>query len=198
VPVLVKSSRKAAKIREDLAKPLVVNANVIGLLCHESHMENLSSLDQHDQKFLQSIKRLTSSQYYILLLDEEKSHRVEIVSDKVEYYSGYIWQCWAPKEWTPKEAYDTRLPRAYFVWEHTNLADKEVIQYGLDSLDTKVKYLRRRLQSNMDLSGDLILLQHLMTDGRLRGDNGVSPLPAIPTEHFRNLFSGRDESELAI
>jgi hypothetical protein len=198
VPVLVKSSRKAKKICEDLAKPLVVNANVIGLLCHESHLHNINRLDQNDQKFLEAIKELTSSQYYILLLEDEKSHKVEVISEKVDYYSGYIWQCWAPKEWTPKDPYDTRLPRSYFVWEHTNLADSDVIKYSLDSLDTKVKYLRRRLQEKMDLSGDLVLLQHLMADGRLRGEDGSSPTPAIPTEHFRNLFLTRDESEGAL
>ena len=194
IPVLIKSERKANDLRGKLTKRIVANANVRGLLCHEFHLQNLDTLDEKDSEFLASIKDMTSSQYYLLLLDQEKSHTVEIIDADVDYYSGYIWQCWAPKEWVPSDPYDTRLPGAYFLWEHTNLAQSDVIKYGLDSLDRKVQYLKKRLQEQFDLSGDLVLLQHLMHEGRLsREHENPSLKPAIPTEQFRNLFldSGR-------
>lgn len=192
IPVLIKSERKARDIRERLMTRLVVTANVVGCLCHESHLRTLPTLDQDDSEFLETIKEMSSAQYYLLLLDQDDSHTVEVLTNKVDYYSGYIWQCWAPKEWTPSDPYDTRLPGAYFVWEHTNLADADVIRYGLDSLDMKVRYLRKRLQEKLNLSGDLVLLQHLMSHARLRGEAMTdSQQPAIPTEHFRNLFLSR-------
>ena len=98
------------------------------------------------------------------------------------------------KEWMSSDPYDTRLPGAYFLWEHTNLAQPDVIKYGLDSLDRKVQYLKKRLQERFDLSGNLVLLQHLMHEGRLSRDHDdASFKPAIPTEQFRNLFLSRDE-----
>jgi hypothetical protein len=195
IPVLIKSESKAKSTREKLANRLVVNANVRGLLCHESHLKNLDTLDEQDTEFLETIKEMTSSQYYMLLLDHEKTHKVEIIDEDVDYYSGYIWQCWSPKEWVPSVAYDTRLPGAYFLWEHTNLAQGDVIKYGMDSLDRKVQFLRKRLRERFDLSGDLVLLQHLMPEGRLSSDHEDPSLkPAIPTAQFRNLFLTRDEA----
>jgi hypothetical protein len=194
IPVLIKSESKAKSIRDTLANRLVVNANVRGLLCHESHLKNLDTLDEHDTEFLETIKEMTSAQYYMLLLDNEKSHKVEILSENVDYYSGYMWQCWSPKEWVPSIAYDTRLPGAYFLWEHTNLAQADVIKYGMDSLDRKVQFLKQRLRERFDLSGELVLLQHLMPEGRLSADHADPSLkPAIPTEQFRNLFLTREE-----
>jgi hypothetical protein len=189
IPVLIKSERKANDLRAKMTKRIVANANVRGLLCHESHLQNLDSLDDKDSEFLESIKEMTSSQYYLLLLDEEKSHTVEIIDEAVDYYSGYIWQCWAPQEWVSADAYETRLPGAYFLWEHTNLAQADVLKYGLDSLNRKVQYLKNRLKEQFGLSGNLVLLQHLMHEGRLSSDHDDPSLkPAISTAQFRNLF----------
>jgi len=198
IPVLVKSERKARKIRQQMGDQLVVNANVVGCLCHESHLRTLPTLGQDDIAFLDSIKELSSAQYYLVLQDDEESHAVEPLAEKVDYYSGYVWQCWAPKEWVPEEAYDTCLPGAYFIWEHTNLADRDVLQYGLDSLERKVGFLTQRLQGRLGLSGELVLLQHLMPSNRLRGegDRGSTP-PAISTEHFRRLFQNRGDVQQA-
>ena len=160
-----------------------------------SHLRTLPTLGKEDTAFLESIKELSSAQYYLVLQDNDDLHTVEPVREEADY-SGYIWQCWAPKEWVPAEAYDTRLPGAYFIWEHTNFADPDVIRYGLDSMDRKVGYLRKRLQERMDLSGELVLLQHLMPSGRLRGENERgAPPPAISTEHFRRLFQHRGDED---
>lgn len=200
IPVLIKSERKAREVREQMKERVVANANVRALLCHESHLRSwyLDNIDERDTAFLNSIKEMTSAQYYLVLLDQVESHWVDIFDRKVDYYSGYIWQCWAPKEWVPENPYDTRLPGAYFVWEHTNLAQPDVIKYSLDSLDRKVQYLNKRLQSALNLSGELVLLQHLMPEARLWGEGANGSLaPAIPTEVFRNMFLSREQSPAA-
>jgi len=200
IPVLIKSAPKAKEIREQMAQRVVANANVRGLLCHESHLRSwyLENLDEKDTAFLESIKEMTSAQYYLILLDEAESHKVDILDRRVDFYSGYIWQCWSPKEWVSENPYDTRLPGAYFVWEHSNLAQPDVIKYSLDSLDRKVQFLNRRLQKQLNLSGELVLLQHLMPEARLCADGGKGSLtPAIPIDQFRNLFLSRDQAEAA-
>jgi TIR domain len=198
IPVLIKSETKARDVRNHLGNRIVVNANVRGLLCHERHLKTLDKFDDKDAEFIDTIKDMTSAQYYLVLFDGDKSHKVEILSEAVDFYSGYIWQCWAPKEWVPSNPYDTRLPGAYFIWEHTNLAQPDVIKYGLDSLDRKVRFLNKRLQERLGLSGELVLLQHLMPEGRLWGEDGENSLtPAIPTEQFRNLFLNREEPQAA-
>jgi hypothetical protein len=121
---------------------------------------------------------------------------VEVLSKPVDFYSGYIWQCWAPKEWVPSNANDTQLPGAYFLWEHANLAQPDVIKYGVDSLQRKVDYLTKRVRAQLGLSGELVLLQHLMPETRLCGDViKESMQPAIPVEQFRNLFLDRAASQ---
>jgi len=112
----------------------------------------------------------------------------------VEFYSGYLWQCWSPKEWTPSDPFNTKLPGAYFVWEHTNFADRDVVRFGLDSLGAKLGFLRQRLQKK-DLSGDMILLQHLMPNEKLTTDSAGSAQPAIPIEHFTNLFAHEESGD---
>lgn len=189
IPVLVKSARKAAQIRDDLGDEIVLNAQVRGLLCHESHFPKLDQLSQSDKSFFDVIKSMTESQYYILVFDDDDAHNdVTFLRKKVEFYSGYLWQCWSPKEWTPSDPFNTKLPGAYFVWEHTNFADRDVVRFGLDSLGAKLGFLRQRLQKK-DLSGDMILLQHLMPNEKLTTDSAGSAQPAIPIEHFTNLFA---------
>lgn len=191
IPILVKSPRKAAKIRDELADQVVLNAYVRGLLCHENHFPQLH-LNDNERGFFEVVKDMTESQYYILVFDDDDSrNEVEFRRQKVDFYSGYLWQCWSPKEWTPSNPFNTQLPGAYFVWEHTNLADRDVVRFGLDSLDAKLAFLRRRLQAK-DLSGELVLLQHLMPDQRLHADVQKTVEPAIPIEQFTKLFGGEE------
>jgi len=189
IPVLVKSPSKAAEIREDLADQLVLNACVRGLLCHESHFPLLDQLNEEDRGLLDIIKKVTDAQYYIIVFDgDDARNEVQFMRKKVDYYSGYLWQCWSPKEWIPPDPFQTKLPGTYFVWEHSNLADKDVVRFGLDSLEAKLGLLRRRLQKR-DLSGDMVLLQHLMSSDKLGGEPGRGSDPAIPIDQFTSLFA---------
>src|SRR5262249_52746615 len=151
---------------------------------HESHLPVLDQLNDEDRGFLEVIKKVTDSQYYLIVFDgDDGRNEVQFLRKRVEFYSGYLWQCWSPKEWTPADPFQTKLPGAYFMWEHANLADKDVVRFGLDSLEAKLGLLRQRLRKK-DLSGDLVLLQHLMPNEKLRGDDGKGLDPAIPIAHF--------------
>jgi hypothetical protein len=197
IPVLVKSARKAKRIREDLEDTIVLNAYVRGLLCHESRFPELAELTENDREFFNLIKTMTDSQYYLIVFDgDDARNGIEFLRRKVDFYSGYLWQCWSPKEWTPADPFQTKLPGAYFVWEHSNLADRDVVCFGLDTLEAKKGFLRRRLQSK-DLSGELVLLQHLMQTQRLCDDRHHELEPAIPTEQFTNLFLADEPAEAA-
>ncbi len=199
IPVLIKSERKARELRSRLMDRLVANANVRGVLCHESHLRSgVDTLDENESAFLESMRHMNSKQDYFLILLDDDRHGVEILSEKVDFYSGYIWQVWAPKEWVSPNPYETLFQGAYFIWEHTNLAQREVLKYSLDSRDRKVEYLRRRVREHMELSGELVLLQHLMPERRLRGDKSYASVsPAIPSAYFRDLFAVKDESQVA-
>jgi hypothetical protein len=197
IPVLVKGEERARKLRDEFHDKVVLNANVVALLCHETHLEDLPELSEADKHFLDAIKRVTDSQYYLLVPDSDNAARydVELRTGPVNYYSGYLWQCWAPKEWKGADADGSRLVRSYFVWEHCNLANNDVVQFGMDALAAKVELLRKRLQKDESLkapSGDLVLLQHLMAEQKLRGEASGEEPPAIPADEFSNWFTSKD------
>lgn len=189
IPVLIKSDRKAKKIRDDMADSVVANATVIGKLCHQSHFESWETISESERDMLTKISKSFSTQYCILIDDDDKRHDVVLLRDEVDHYSGYVWNCLTPTEWMPSDAAEVRLPSAYFVWEHTNLADKDVRRFGLDCLDGKVALLQKRLRENTNLTGKLTLLQHLTMEEKLRGEAGPYGDPALPVDYFRNFLN---------
>jgi hypothetical protein len=190
IPVLIKSARKAQELRNQMQDRLVVNANVRGLLCHDSHLARVDSLEEQDSEFLESMRHVNSTQEYFLILFDDDKDSVEILSEPVDFYSGYIWQVWAPREWVSDNPQQTLFEGAYFVWEHTNFAQREVLNYSLDSRDHKVEYLRKRVRDVLKLSGELALLQHLMPEWRLRADKSYqSVVPEVRSAYFRDLFA---------
>jgi hypothetical protein len=193
IPVLIKSDRKAKKLRDDMADSVVANAVVVGLLCHQSHFESWKMISEADRKMLIKISKSFSSQYCILINDDTKGHDVELRRGEVDHYSGYVWNCLAPNEWLPADPGDVRLPNSYFVWEHTNLANADVRRFGLDCLDNKVALLQKRLRETKNISGDLTLLQHLTMEQKLRGEAGPHGEPVLPTEYFRNFLNNPSE-----
>lgn len=89
---------------------------------------------------------------YCLWLDPDNpKHCVEPLVEDTEVYSGYLWKCVAPRAWVPSG----RKPcvnDVYFVWEHTNFANRDAVAYALEALDLKERYLARR-------HGELLLVQ---------------------------------------
>lgn len=89
--------------------------------------------------------------YCIWLNEENKEHKITLLADRTDIYSGYLWKCVVPKKW-----FDTNrflcLSDVFFLWEHTNFTEKDAVRYNLDSLERKVEYVRK-------LEGELVLLQ---------------------------------------
>jgi len=89
--------------------------------------------------------------YCIWLREGDHRHKISLLVDETEMYSGYLWKCVAPRKWLDvKKALS--LNDVYFIWEHTNFADKEAVKYNLDSLVHKERYITK-------MHGDLVLLQ---------------------------------------
>lgn len=89
--------------------------------------------------------------YCIWLNQEEKEHKITLLFDRTEIYSGYLWKCVVPKSRFQPSQF-LCLSDVYFLWEHTNFTEKDAILYNLDSLGRKEEYLRAR-------QGELVLLQ---------------------------------------
>jgi hypothetical protein len=87
-------------------------------------------------------------------------------------YSGYLWECVAPKEWLR----DKEMPEivdSFFVWEHTDFASPPAREYGLEALGHKHDYIRRHF-------GELELIQ--------KSGPIVAGEPTIATESFYSVL----------
>lgn len=118
------------------------DVEVTGLLGHRSHFSSV-------HKDVDLIGGLLD---YCLWIDpDNEDHAIRECSDQTEVYSGYLWKCVIPRAWFKPN--DTpALDKVYFVWEHTNLRDQDAINYNLDSLAHKERYLANTV-------GPLVLLQ---------------------------------------
>ena len=113
--------------------------------------------------------------YCIWLKEGDKNHKITRLINETEIYSGYLWKCLSPKKWL-EENKTLSLNQVYFVWEHTNFADKDAIKYNLDSLDHKEEYI-------MKLHGSLVLLQ--------KSSSLVPGRPEWSTQKFYDLLLGK-------
>lgn len=155
LPVIVPPS-KAARLRDRLAGGAqVFGVKATGLLCHRQHIQDLAL-----QRQIAQWGRIFD--YCLLLSDEEPAHRISPVRGRPDMYSGYLWQCWAPRKWittTSVAGMDVhrldppRLNKIYFLWEHTDFTKPDAVSYNLDSLEHKARYLGRRHED------ELVLLQ---------------------------------------
>jgi hypothetical protein len=137
LPVIIQGE-KSTIVRENLAvgKKNVFQATVTGLLNHRSALpaDVLTSVNRYGKAF----------EYCILVSEVDKKHGISLGLDKrTSPYSGYLWQCWGPKEWlvgmkTPS------LNEVYFLWEHTDFTKPDAVEYNLDSLNHKSEFLLKK------------------------------------------------------
>ncbi|MCX4091966.1 hypothetical protein [Nocardia sp. alder85J] len=152
--------------RRNLAYPAVVN----GLLCHRDYF---GRRDPELASILGS--GLPKDFSYCLLLNSDR-HGITPVENNADYYSGYLWQfLWASRKATEKDT--PMLKDCYIIWEHTDLTKSSVIDYNLDGLDHKAKYLADRV-------GPLEVLQK---SARLVGGE-----PLLSYSEFQQLLIDRD------
>ena len=91
---------------------------------------------------------------YCLLVDLSKDDNEIKRTGVADPYSGYLWECVAPKEWLRgKEA--PEIVDSFFVWEHTDFSNGPAREYGLEALAHKHAYIERHF-------GELELIQKLV------------------------------------
>lgn len=183
LPVLI-PPEMAAQVREDYLvgkggrKLWVYEANVSGILCHRSHLNqpglfsgeklsqsDLTQLQQWDQQWGEAFD------YCILLSESVKSHSAAPhQKKKIDLYSGYIWKCVMPKAWV-QEGKVPSVNEVFFLWEHTDFTKSDAVLYNMDSLDKKVAYLEKKY-------GELVLLQ--------KSSDLIDGEPRFSTDEFYN------------
>lgn len=89
--------------------------------------------------------------YCLWIEDDRDEHGIAALHRRTEVYSGYLWKCVIPKAWLEQKPIP-ELRDVYFVWEHTNFRDRDAVNYNIDSLLHKERYIE-------SLHGPLVLLQ---------------------------------------
>jgi hypothetical protein len=120
-------------------------------------------------------ERRTEEDFYISIEDDNRAHGViRLTNASTELYSGYLWKVLAPEEWYNNNPL-LSLDQVYFVWEHTNFAAKEALDYNLESLAHK-----EELIAKYHPGGKLVLLQksHAIVPGE----------PTWPIERFYEAY----------
>lgn len=168
--LIIIPGQKARLVRDYLLNQrMPFEARITGSLLHRRHLSEAerSRLGRWGRAF-----------DYCLRLDEDNQrHAVSPLRDDPEVYSGYLWQCLAPKDWV-KEKQMPQLTDVFFIWEHTDFTKPDAVKYNLDSLQRKEVYLESRF-------GNLLLLQK--SSILVPGD------PAYPSQEFYNrILQGGD------
>ncbi|MBI3804967.1 MAG: hypothetical protein HY282_14525 [Nitrospirae bacterium] len=171
LPVII-PCEKAKKLREKFKEGWGgVEVNVRGLLGHRHQFAK-------EPGPLGLVGGLLD--YCLWLNEEDKEHKITLLADKTEIYSGYLWKCMVPKKWFEANK-SLCLSDVYFLWEHTNFTEKDAIRYNLDSLARKEEYVR-------SLQGELILLQ--------KSSSLVPGEPLWSTEEFYGLLTRKKGEEI--
>jgi hypothetical protein len=109
---------------------------------------------------------------YCLLVDLSKDDNAIERTGAADPYSGYLWECVAPKEWLRGK--DTpEIVDSFFVWEHTDFASGPAREYGLEALAHKHAYIERHF-------GELELIQ--------KSGPVVPGEPTLATESFYSVL----------
>ncbi len=153
-----------------------ISAIITGLLGHRKQFCKIC----HSQKeFCEDCKKLAGGLLdYCLWIDQDKrDHGIRKVGEP-ELYSGYLWKCMAPINWIGENK-TIRLDQLYFIWEHTNFANKDAIKYNLHALELKEKYISKYLDR-----GDLVLIQ--------KSSSLVPGTPVWEPKKFYDLLMGKE------
>jgi len=149
-----------------LVKVMAFEAEVTGVLCHRKHLSKIGE---------EVLGKWGKAFDYCLWLDrDDRRHTISPLPGIPPLYSGYLWQCLAPKEWI-KDGVSPELTDVFFIWEHTDFTKPDAVKYNLDSLEKKASYLERE-------HGDLVLLQK--SSLLVPGD------PLYPAQEFYNFMVG--------
>jgi len=171
IPVVI-PQEKARRLQDHLRQGWGgVEANVTGLLGHRHQF----CMECHGLELFGGLL-----DFCLWLNEDDKLHRISILSEETGIYSAYLWKCVAPLGWL-QTGRALHLNQVFFVWEHTNLAKRDAVAYNLDSLAHKEEYLRQR-------HGELVLIQ--------KSTPLVPGEPEWSHEEIYNLLTGRTGQDI--
>jgi hypothetical protein len=167
--LVVITGPKAGLVREKLLgdAEMVCNVELTCWLIHRSHARAMVP---------RRMRTWGKTFDYCLLVDLTQGHRIER-DDANDPYSGYLWECVAPKEWFRGKDVP-ELVDSFFVWEHTDFASPLARDYGLDALAHKQAYIEERF-------GELELVQ--------KSAPIVPGQPLLATERFYTVIENGPE-----
>lgn len=196
--VVITAGDKARRARGELGSHVVAMARVHGrLISHRaliSHIKSDETLAENNAALLRRLREIDklgiAPGRYILVEQDDDKAAVELMPSKsAEYYSGYLWQCYAPRDrLNSANPAATSIAHAYFVWEHTNFAEPDVVRYAMDGLQQKIRFLSERSRARGESSGDLVMLQHLMPESRVTRNEFPDQPPLLGISEFSRLF----------
>jgi hypothetical protein len=171
IPVVIpreKARKLQARLQEGWGG---VEANVTGLLGHRRQF----CTECHELELFGGLL-----DFCLWLNDDDKLHKISLLSEETDLYSGYLWKCLAPVDWL-KTGRHLNLNQVYFVWEHTNFAKQDAVAYNLESLEHKERYLH-------DRHGKLVLVQ--------KSSPLVPGEPEWTHEEIYNLLTGKTGQDI--
>ncbi len=146
LPVLISQEQKDIEyIAEMLTQVYAFPATIRGLLIHKKH------LPEEEKIFLNN-----GSDFCIKITTKNHIIKPQIPKNK-EQYSGYLWVCLGDI------AAPSTTDNSFFIWEHTDLANKDAITYNIDSLNSKIEYVRK---ANKDKNLSLLHKSISFIDGK--------------------------------
>jgi hypothetical protein len=203
IMVVVRGREKARKLRDDIKQNwndrqiMVANATVVAALC-PGHM--LAGYVPAEKKSLvDRLARMKLVPKHFLLVDETDPFRVTLdPASDIDHYSGYLWKCMCPADIAKQPDSNISVMSSFFIWEHTNFANRDALNYNLDSLHNKVDYLTKRVNSLRNKTGKLALLQEMMPEAQLRsggrGKTKKEDKPLLQTQEFVQLIGALSRS----
>ncbi len=158
----------AEKVRENLDTWGGMTARVTGLLGHRTQFPLYGR---------QLVKDASGWLNYCLWIDPNKTgHGIEPVSGQPSVYSGYLWQCVAPRRWVAERALGPE--DVFFVWVHTDFSRPDAVAFSRDELAGKVALMERHVRERTG-DGDFQLLaksSHLLDGAPFWNEDEVDRL----------------------
>jgi hypothetical protein len=142
--LVVVTGEGAAETRERLLgeDEMACNVELAGTLMHSSHAN--PEIDVGSQPWGKTFE-------YCLRVELGRDGHHLKRTDEQEEYSGYLWECVAPRARLRVGAAPA-VRDVFFLWEHTDLSSTAAREYAVASLQHKRAYVEK-------LAGELVLVQ---------------------------------------
>lgn len=183
VPVVIpyEKAQHFIAASNNFAMGYAVSARVRGAFGHRKHF------DSKAHKLFRNFGGLLD---YCLWLDpENEKHTIVSIPGRPSIYSGYVWKCIMPLS-ASRPSTDTnlspeeiKLNDVYFVWDHTNFASPQTVEFNLETLSQKEEAIIAKVEQMKVGKRAWVMLQ--------KSSNLVSGEPALSPEVFYDMFKNR-------